>query len=163
MRAHLTFRHFHPRTVRATDALFRAKPWSGNEEQKMDKFTNWLRQVSQVYHTNTPSLQISDDEVTRELRGYYEQGHISLPKFSVLTLMHEFRHHLQREGIVSVTAFDREQDAINWSTSLFYTVRPTLFRSAVRAGTILYVSPEDLLATRRVDGNERRDTENSGV
>lgn len=152
MRYHLRFKRFHPGTIRATDELFSSKPWAGTDDEKQDKFERWLRQVSNVYSIPAPQLEITDDPLTLLMAGGYSAGTMTLPKFSVLTMFHEFRHHMQfcgvgRAGDIYGEGQAMEHDAAGWSCSLFYTVRPTLFRKAVRAGGVFHVQPEDLLRT----------------
>ncbi len=151
-RYHLRFKNFHPGTIRATDELFRSKPWSGTDDEKQDKFERWLRQVANVYGIPAPQLEISDDPLTLLMAGGYSAGTMTLPKFSVLTLFHEFRHHMQfcgvgRAGEVYGEHTAMEDDAAGWGCSLFYKVRPTLFRKAVREGGVFHVQAEDLLRT----------------
>jgi hypothetical protein len=151
-RYHLRFKRFHPATLRATDELFKSKPWEGTDDEKQDKFERWLRQVANVYGIPAPQLEIADDPLTLLMAGGYQAGAMTLPKFSVLTMFHEFRHHMQFCGVgraSEVYGQDRamEEDAAGWSCSLFYTSRPTLFRKAVRAGGVFHVQADDLMRT----------------
>lgn len=156
MRAHLAYKNFHPGILEVTDTFFKSKPWDGTDDQKQTKFSRWLRDACRVYGIEPVTVEFNADLSSR-IGGTYHEGHLVLPKFSVTTLMHEFRHHMHRHGYVPPLDVDqnRELDAIKWSCSLFYKVRPHLFRKAVRAGGIVYVFPEDLL--RRSEDEQRRD------
>jgi len=58
-----------------------------------------------------------------------------MPKFSVITLAHEFRHAWQREE--KEFMFD-EEDARAWSASLVYIANPEFYMNAVKKGRVLY-------------------------
>jgi hypothetical protein len=154
-RRHLAFKKFHPTTVRATDEFFGSKPWQGSEEQKQSKFETWLRRVSDAYGIPAPTLEIQLPDSRDDRSGYYNLGQITLYKWSVITLFHQFRHHMQALGAASVEptgdevgdVLATEQDAVNWACSLFYKVRPVRFRKLVRAGQIRYIHPDDLLTS----------------
>lgn len=158
-RRHLTFRNFHTTTLRATEELFTAGPWRGDDEERATKFETWLRRASDAYGIPAPTLEIVDDPAIEANGGVYDLGQITLAKFSVILLFHQFRHHMQALGAAQVetTGFPnidlmtQEQDAISWACSLFYKTRPIMFRKLVRNGSIRYVSPGDLLARQRDD------------
>jgi hypothetical protein len=163
-RRHLRFRNFKTTTIRATDALFVDGPWTGDDEHKATVFETWLRRVADAYGVPAPTLEISDDAQVAANGGVYELGQITLPKYSVVLLFHQFRHHMQAMGVAGVEStgypgrdmFIAEDDAISWACSLWYKVRPVSFRKAVRDGSIRYVRPQDLLATRTFDGEVMR-------
>lgn len=161
-RYHLRIKKFHPKTLEHTETLMASKPWKQEDAvANLDEFEKWLASVSLVYGVEQPSLSISEDPIILMSRGGYFENTITLPKFSVMTLMHEYRHHMQFHGLSPVALEDRaewsdeflasasptEEDARAWSCSLFYKVRPHLFRRSVREGKILYVEAEDLLRT----------------
>lgn len=143
---HERFRNFHPRTISATSRLFRSGPWTGPPERQQDRFERWLRRCSRAYRVPPPDLRIVPPE---ECGGYgrydAENCAILLPRFSVLTLFHEFRHHMQFCGVTSVP-FPRnareisrsESDARAWSQSLFYRVRPERYQRLRETGRIFY-------------------------
>ena len=88
-----------------------------------------------------------DGTVRRELE--VTAGTIMLPPtLSVVTLFHEFRHHMQATG--AAVRLDRaneqqaEEDARAWSLSLYYRSRPALFRRAVENGRIYHLTVADL-------------------
>lgn len=148
MKYHLRFKNFHAGAITATDELFSSKPWRGTDEERFTKFERWLHRVSEAYNVPTPNLLLDMADITISTRAPDEDGDtIVLPKFSVTTLFFAFRRHLQVCGIgPSASEHDRcMEDGLGWACSLFYQVRPTLFRKAVRAGGIRGVHPEDLL------------------
>lgn len=163
MKYHLKFRNIRSSVVRATEELFESGPWSGTDEDRFQKFARWLVKASRGYGVPTPTLEVRDARWLRtrlgvyrpgsETRGGYDLLHengpiIYLSKYSVLTLFHEFRHHLQEHGFLPEgnrgTLEECENDARGWSCSLFYKVKPRYFRKLVREGKIMYMSPNDL-------------------
>lgn len=176
-RLHLKFKQFHAATIRATDELFASRPWTAPDEDRHAAFERWLRRVADAYNVPVPTLEINIEDPDALNGGTYELGQITLGKYSVLMLFHMFRHHMQELGAVeglqdsdrhSATETESvllmgqaEIDAVSWSCSLFYKVRPVAFRKAVRRGLIRYVTPDELLssaslAARRA-ARERRD------
>lgn len=141
---HLQFKNFHRGILEATEDLFRSKPWRGGEAEQHEKFSRWLRHASAVYHVPEPTFR-----VWQSGRASYSGNTIVLGAYSVTSLFHEFRHHLQWHD--DAAPFDPEGDALGWSCSLFYTVRPKLFRKAVRAGRIAGVTPDDLLSRESLE------------
>lgn len=138
---HERFRNFHSRTLDATDRLFRSRPWVDTENAtSTEKFERWLRRVSAAYDLPVPDLAFSDDPRVSFVFGCYRpsEQRIYLPKHSVVTLFHEFRHHMQHRGADMVSQ-DVEEDARAWSLSLFYQVRPSLYWRAVEDGGVLHV------------------------
>jgi hypothetical protein len=141
---HLKFRNFKRATITATEQLFDSHPWWGDDEEKQAKFETWLKDVSAAYGVPVPQLRVDPGMTLLGMLGGYdpEHGAIYLCRYSVTTLFHEYRHHLQMCGLGDSGA---EDDALGWACSLFYRVRPRAFRKAVRAGRIVGVEAADLL------------------
>lgn len=164
-RLHLKFKNIHATVKAAADEMFNAGPWDGDDEHKHSLFTRFLRRASDAYGVPAPTLEVHTADRALARRGVdYEVGQITLAKYSVINLFHGFRHHLQALGNVVITDSERysaeeaaEIDAIAWSCSLFYSVRPLAFRRAVRRGIITYVTPDDLLTTASLEA--RREAE----
>lgn len=153
MRLHLRYKNIHRTVVRATSELFDSRPWSGTAEEQASKFEKWLRRSSDAYGLPAPTLEVSEDA-----RGTsYDLGQITLTKYSVIELFRAFRYHMMAMGVAQVEASDEtsmrglaaatELDAVSWACSLYYKIRPVLFRKNVRSGKIRYVTPRDLLTT----------------
>lgn len=75
---------------------------------------------------------------------------IELHKPSMISLFHNFRHHMQVNSEFTYETDEHEgQDAQAWACSLYYVVAPKRFRKAVRSDAIVGVGPNDLLKKRR--------------
>lgn len=135
------FKHIDPRVVSATKRLIETKPWRGNpgrggvEERRAarEAFRAWLEAASAAYGIRPPELVIG----VRGTYGFYDPvlNIIALPKFSVFTLLHEFRHAYQCQKRFKVGC---EEDARGWSASLVYAADPGFYRRAVKKGAVLY-------------------------
>jgi excisionase family DNA binding protein len=142
-RLHIQFKNIHKGARKAAKTLFDSKPWSGTDEEKQTKFERFLRDASEVYGLPTPTLTVMADLDTQ---GLVAPNTIHLVKYSVTTLFHAFRSHMQYTGAVDVP-FYTPADAQAWACSLFYTIRPILFRKQVRQRRIQGVFPDDLLTS----------------
>jgi excisionase family DNA binding protein len=142
-RLHIRFRNINRNVIACSQRLFDSKPWSGTDEDKQNKFEAWLRKASEHYGIPQPTLTVTR---ASDVFGLVAPNTIILDKYSVTSLFHSFRAHMQYTGTVDVTFFDR-QDAQAWACSLFYTCRPILFRKAVRSGAIAGVRADDLLSS----------------
>lgn len=142
-RLHLSYRSFAPSVREATDALFASKPWRQDEEQHQ-KFTTWIESVSGNYGMKAPQLIVHPLAVTTYER---DTNTIYMNTYSVTTLFVSTRLAMLLNGHChpAVEGRDEGSDAMRWGISLFYKVRPRLFRKAVRAGGIEGVSAWDLV------------------
>lgn len=142
-RKHLSYRSFAPAVIEATDELFASKPWRQDEDQQ-GKFEKWTEAVAKNYGMKTPQLIVSPIAFTS-----YDPEHntIYLNRFSVTNLFVTTRLALLEHGhsYPAVEGRGLAEDAIRWGVSLFYKVRPRLFRKAVRAGGIEGVDAWDLV------------------
>lgn len=144
MRYHRRFRHIHARTVEASRELVRG--WgTANDTERWEKMNGWLVSASRTYGMRPPVLTID----RRAGAGFYDRGknqiHMAYP--SIVTLMHEFRHAMQRQE--KATGWDGswaniEEDARGWSLSLYFKTAPRLFRRLVAEGRVLFITVEDL-------------------
>lgn len=129
-----------------TQRFFDSKPFRGSDGEKYDKFRIWVHEISTHYGVTEPRLAYLPHQ-TLAGNGVYHDGKLPigkppiliLPIFSVATLFHEYRHHLQ---VYNDYTEDIETDARDWSLSLLYQTRPRLYRSSVRKGLILYTDPD---------------------
>lgn len=142
------FRHIDRRVRRATRALVVAKPWRLSPARQAGAFQAWLREASRVYGCPIPTLRF-DPAARHTGGGWYRPGNdgeIVLDKCSVVTLLHEFRHHLQRQPGFRSHVRGIEPDARAWSLSLFHRVAPRRFRRMVLARRILHTRPDQVEA-----------------
>lgn len=133
------------RTVEATRRLIAARPWRGNPgrggraefEAAYRACRAWLEEASAVYGLRIPSLRIRSLILIKHPYGCYVPANntIHLPKFSVTTLAHEFRHAYQHQ---TGCPNGDEEDARGWSVSLIYLADPAFYRRAVERGLLLY-------------------------
>jgi len=139
------FTRIKPRAIKLTRELIKAKPWRGNpgrggEEEFIRAYRaclKWLKEMSTLYKIPTPLLFITEPSKCYGFGCYDTELHaILLPKFSVTSLAHEFRHALQHKKQIPVK--DPEEDARGWSVSLIYHADPRFYERAVQKGLLLY-------------------------
>lgn len=152
MSYHLRYPDIEEPVKEATLTLIKGKHWRETNDSQQAAMETWLETVSKCYGIETPSVRM-DSRVPSQNGGYFPAPEqlILLPYFSVMTLLHEYRHHMQYcvEELVHRFAVDEDQsaaqlDAVEWSTSLFYSVAPRRFERMVNEGRIVYITPEML-------------------
>jgi len=62
---------------------------------------------------------------------------IEIPKISIISFLHEYRHHMQKYGKIHYR--DKEDDARGWSISMFAYANPEKFDKAWRNNRIWYL------------------------
>lgn len=155
-RLHLRFqlKSYEPHLVELTERFFASHPWSGSDRDRGRKFDTWLHGAAMVYGLPYPSLVVTPPQHRPKGQsvGRYDPdtATIHLQRFSVISLFHQFRHHMQACTTENWT-HDNEataQDAQEWACSLFYRLQPRRFRRFVRRGRVAGVKPADLLKKR---------------
>lgn len=113
--------------------IFDAKPWVGNKVERLKKFDNLLKELSDIYNINKPSIVIKKNVIGNGAYSVVENK-IYMSKISVVTLLHEFKHAIQFQKHKTNT----EKAARGWSVSLFYLASPKHYQKAVEKGLLLF-------------------------
>lgn len=140
--------------------FIKEKPWSKAVDNR-HLFEVWLHGACLVYEVPCPVLVKTPHhgDRSRPTYGEYKKaegtpenmfGVIVLRKWSVISLLHQFRHHMQANSDLLPketynSSAEQGEDAQAWACSLFYNVAPRRFRRMARAGRVVGVTPEDLL------------------
>lgn len=140
---HLRFRNFHRQTLIATQDLFRSRPSQLSPDERHIVFKNWVDKISDIYGMERPAFHW-DEAADMGGGGFYRASDHSITMSpnhpSVITLIHETRHALQRkEKGAPMVSDDLERDARAWSLSLYYKVRPNLLKRLVREGRVFHI------------------------
>jgi hypothetical protein len=88
--------------------------------------------LASVYEMPAPSVEYNDREVYNHI-----SETIGIPRPSLVSFLHEFRHHMQKYGRQANP--DIEHDARGWSISMFATAEPEYFDRAWKAGRIMFM------------------------
>ena len=105
-----------------------------DETAGFDLLRKLCSQLSECYNLPIPSLKKGSYEC------YWIPGeHIELPKVSLVSFLHEYRHHMQKYNMQHYP--DKEVDARAWSISCFYRTLPEDFDKAWREHKIWFMSP----------------------
>lgn len=151
-RTHLSFKNFRPAAVDAAERLFAEKPWSITDEARLQEVAQeFSTRVCAAYSAPQAVVIVVDDPFTptaytpaivrEDGLGRMEsvqQPTIRLGKWSIANLFTVLRTHLLANG-----AEQKAHDPQAWAHSLFYTVKPAMFRKAVRSGRIRGLSAKD--------------------
>lgn len=151
-RLHLRFQNFHVNTLAAAQALFDAKPWRlETDAEKMAIGQAFVDAISTHHNIPTaiveitgsqfrygfqPALVMEDDNGETTI----DAPRILLDKWSITTLFNFVRVHMLAHQAVEPTS---ENDPFAWSCSLFYAVKPVMFRARAREGRVRGVSARD--------------------
>lgn len=139
---HAAFQRIRPQVIAATGELFDARPSRLSLEEAHPVLSRWLEDVSTQYQVAAPTLAWDPAVFPAFGGGLYtmEDQLIRMSHVSVITLLHEYRHHLQHQG-APMAYPDIEEDARAWSLSLYYSTRPRLYARMARAGRFIGVDP----------------------
>lgn len=151
-RTHLSFKNFRPAAVDAAERLFAEKPWSITDELRLQEIAQeFSTRVCAAYSAPQAVVIVVDDPFTptaytpaivrEDGLGRMEsvqQPTIRLGKWSIVNLFTVMRTHLLANG-----AEQKAHDPNGWAHSLFYTVKPAMFRKAVRSGRIRGLTAKD--------------------
>lgn len=155
---HLSFRNIRADVLDAATALIDAKPWrEENANERVKLANNFVRSASLAYDIASPEviidtayyapLDYNPAEATMDdalhLPESVQAAQIVLRKFSLVNLFAGFRIHMLNSGIEPK---ENTSEPWGWAFSLFYTVRPVMFRARVREGRIDFVRPVDLFS-----------------
>lgn len=157
MKPHLKYKNIKKECLDISEQLMATKPWKVEDQgENQVVFEAWLARASEIYGVEQPTLIVaSDNPLVDVMVATYDphQQMLVMRKHSVLSLFFTFRLHCVHTWSVAEGAEINEevlrgwvQDAMGWACSLFYQLRPFLFRRSVREGKIPAVHPRDLLA-----------------
>ena len=133
MTYHNRFSHFDRRTLTATRTLMRG--WSTKDTaERWAACDGWLDEASRIYDVPRPNLRATGYRGTGCYLRMTQDIKMEYP--SIMTLIHEFRHHLQC-SLMQAPHPDPEDDARAWSHSLYRKVAPRTFDRLIASGAIL--------------------------
>lgn len=152
-RNHLAFKNLKPSVIAPAVALFDAKPW------RLDALSDEQEALAQAFADGiTTAYGCVPVKVTLD-RNAYQTGYtsqddeygdiaeITMDSWSIFTLMKNVRTHvLTVEGATPV-GDDSHEDPTKWACSLFYAVKPVMFRARVRQGRIYGMTAADTYST----------------
>jgi hypothetical protein len=151
-RPHLKYRaeDFPAEVLKATELLFEAKPWRLDIGQ-LDLYQRWADVVCEEYGAGPVGIQKVD---VNGIGFSYELGpipNIIIGRYSLATLFCGMGMHIN----AVMGGLSSELAHIEWGYSLFYTVRPVMFRRRVREGRIVGMTAKDTFSRDTWDRLER--------
>lgn len=137
------YKNIHAKTIEASKQLPKYGFWrkDATVDYKIELCIEWLETVSNIYKVRTPEFFFNESKMQyiQTGGGIYSPSERKITlyhKFSLVTLFHEFRHHLQNEKKLDLYKNDIEEDARAWSVSLFATALPRSYENAVSKGIL---------------------------
>lgn len=158
-RLHLKFRNFRPEIVAAATTLFDQKPWTVEDDEQWLKIAQaFTDQVSNAYGVRSAAVDL-ESSYRRRTRVRYEPAQmehssmsedeelveVSPPRIvltghSIIVLFKGVRTHALAQGDMEAVSHD---DPWGWACSLFYVVKPAMFRARARERRIKGVTAKD--------------------
>ena len=153
------FRNLDPRAVRIVRDHAKTRPWRMTEDAQLIAARRLARNLSGLYRVAAPRVVFTRGPESLGSGAYYPlQRLIVLPKYALVGLLHEYRHHLQNARHAGLGSRDTiEVDARAWSISLFRAACPRRFRHMAAAGRIMYVDPRPYQERAIREWEDRRD------
>ena len=128
-RYHTRFNNLHDTAVEQVDD---AAPDIWNTNDWMAVLEVLADRLAETYGMPAPSVEHGGRELYRS-----STETIELPRASLVSFLHEFRHHMQKHGRQANP--DIEEDARGWSVSMFAEAEPEYFQRAWEDGRILFM------------------------
>jgi len=141
------YKNIDERSIKESKILLKSGIWKKETplESKIQSVEKWLQAMSSIYNVSVPRFIFSDCSSGYKLTGggTYSGSFKEITlykKFSIVTLFHEFRHHLQHSKGIQLKLYrnDIEEDARAWSVSLFKLAAPNSYQRAVERGTLKF-------------------------
>lgn len=143
-KAHLAFKNFRPEVIEATNNLFALKPWATEDREAQAAAAQaWLDVACTTYDLPPVEFRWSLFGGDIEYRPAFASDVPSLIKASKFSLINLFTAFGQHRGNFKPGSKSGRNPS-GWGCSLFYTVKPKMFRARVREGRIQWVTPKDL-------------------
>lgn len=139
------FKNIKTEVIEATKEMAKIVWTNESNEIKFDAMNVWVQKVSLIYGVDCPSLSYSPNrgQYLATGGGIYNPLHNEITlyyKFSVVTLIHEFRHCLQyKKAGLKMVSVDIEEDARAWSMSLFKKACPKSYKKAIETGAVHHI------------------------
>lgn len=138
-----TFTNIEAEVIAATKLLPKGGIWKAATpvEQKIETMQTWLKTVSEFYGLDVPNFKFDTSEIMYQQTGggsydSYSKTINLFKKFSMVTLIHEFRHYMQDCMELDLYKDDHEEDSRGWSVSLFKLACPKSYENAVAKGIL---------------------------
>lgn len=149
-RPHLTYKNINPGTIAAAEQLFARKPWRLSPDEQIATAQEFVDKFITIYGIPEVYVEFGGDEPVNfvipvpededSLGDVPETGPIvlQLSHFSITNLFFGLRAYMNEQAGNP----DIPEQCFAWALSLFYTIKPAMFRARVREGRITGVTAE---------------------
>lgn len=131
---HKMFQHLSQAAIEAVRETAADGLWRLPEYEGYLLLQRLADRLCEIYRLPPVRVEQADYEVYIPSRSI-----IGLPRVSLVSFLHEFRHHMQTHGRQHYPSV--EVDARGWSISMFRRACPGSFKRAWRAGRIWFMPP----------------------
>lgn len=106
-----------------------------DEKEQLNDLKTLTDEICKYYNINSPKIKLGDREA------YYPDFQIIIltKSSSIISLLHELRHHIQHQAGKRYRGHDIEEDARAWSLRIFKLACPDSFMKSVKAGRIMHI------------------------
>lgn len=125
-----------PEAIKRVRAIIKDGYYKKNERGQLNMLTQLLNEICDIYGVTPPNVSYGTQHFGAF--GSYNPGTqtINLSNTSIVTALHELRHHFQHTEGFGREGYNSEQDAHGWSIGLFAKAVPKMFEKAVKGGKI---------------------------
>lgn len=106
-----------------------------NKDKKLEVLKQLSCYIANEYEVSVPDLMLDFND-----NNHYCGGEIVIESLSIISFLHEFRHHLQYQAGVGYHGLTIEQDARAWSMRIYSKAVPKMFEKAVKDGKVIHIS-----------------------
>lgn len=105
------------------------------------------KKICEVYDVKEPTNII----VGKKPNSYYpDTGEIYIENYSIISYLHELRHHMQRVKGLKYRGLTIEQDSRAFSMRIYYLAVPKMFVQAVKDNKVLHVKYDEEIGRAHV-------------
>lgn len=127
---HKKFKNINPDVISLVKQKIEGGFFKMNDTDKLESLKEINRQFSTIYNVPVCDLKIKQMEAP----GFYTQNVIVMNKPSLVTYLHEFKHHLDTFKGTEI----KESASRGWSHSVFYQASPKQFKRSVKKGLLIW-------------------------
>lgn len=123
------------KVVNAVKTMIGSGFYRKDEHNQLTDLEELIDIICKHYNISSPTITVDNREA------YYPNSQeIGLPKSSsVISLLHELRHHIQHQVNKRYKGHDIEEDARAWSLRVFKLACPRSFMKSVKVGRIMHI------------------------
>lgn len=133
-----------PEIVRVIKAMVKDGYYREDDDGKVARLKQMVADICNIYGVQKPGVTILLEDWAVANYDSDVTGNI-VSNTSIVTTLHELRHHLQHSANIQSNSLTLEQDAYAWSIRIFAKAVPKMFERAVKLNRIMALVWSDTL------------------